>query len=59
MQFLYPYYGTVDLVDPRYYYDNAETVINSDGITDILFLYSADTLFTDTSLAACLEAVSE
>jgi hypothetical protein len=42
------------MVDPRYYYDDIETVLTTYGITDVLYLYSADTFLTDTSLAAVL-----
>ena len=45
------------MIDPRYYYDNAEPLISTHGITDVLILYSADTLFEDTSLADCLNAM--
>jgi hypothetical protein len=54
MQFLTPYYETIIMVDPRYYYDDIETVLTTYGITDVLYLYSADTFLTDTSLAAVL-----
>ena len=54
VQFLIPYYDRITMIDPRYYYDNPATVIRSNGITDILFLYSANTLFTDHSLTDCL-----
>jgi len=42
------------MIDPRYYYDNVEHVITSQGITDVLFLYNADTFLGDTSLADVL-----
>lgn len=54
IQFLYPYYENIVMVDPRYYYDNVETVMNSSGITDVLFLYNLDTFLGDTSLADAL-----
>ena len=56
MQFLTPYYQSIIMVDPRYYYGDIGTVMNTYGITDVLFLYSADTLFTDTALADTLGA---
>ena len=59
MQFLTPYYETIIMIDPRYYYDNVASVIQSNGITDIMFLYSADTLLTDTALADTLEAAMD
>ena len=57
VQFLYPYYDNIVLIDPRYYYDNAYSLIREDDITDVLILYSANTLFEDRSLADCLNAV--
>ncbi len=59
MQFLYPYYKSIIMVDPRYYYDNIETAMTSYGITDVLFLYSGDTLSADTNLADTLNAGNE
>ena len=58
MQFLYPYFQSIIMVDPRYYYDDIETAITSYGITDVLFLYSADTLLLDTNLTDTLNASS-
>ncbi|MGN0362030.1 MAG: DHHW family protein [Bilifractor sp.] len=54
MQFLYPYFQNIIMIDPRYYYDDVETALTSYGITDVLFLYSADTLFADTNLTDTL-----
>lgn len=51
VQFLYPYFDHITIIDPRYYYDNVETVIRSEGITDVLFLYNLDTFLSDSSLA--------
>lgn len=59
MQFLTPYYENIIMIDPRYYYDDLETLFSSSGITDVLFLYSADTLLKDTSLADVLTASLE
>jgi len=42
------------MIDPRYYYDNVEHVITSQSVTDVLFLYNADTFLGDTSLADVL-----
>lgn len=50
VQFLYPYYDEIVMIDPRYYYDNIEAVITREGVTDVLFLYNADTFLGDTSL---------
>ena len=54
MQFLYPYYDHITMIDPRYYYDNVAQVISSEGITDVLFLYNLDTFLSDSSLADTL-----
>ena len=59
VQFLIPYYDHIIMVDPRYYYDNVNMVVSNYGINEILYLYSADTLFTDTSLSDALEAAAD
>lgn len=53
---LYPYYEQIVMIDPRYYYDNLQTVVGSESITDVLYLYNADTFMTDSSLADVLSA---
>ncbi len=54
VQFLYPYFDHITMIDPRYYYDDLELVLKSEGITDVLFLYNLDTFHGDTSLADVL-----
>ena len=54
--FLIPYYNEIVMVDPRYYYENVQTLTDSKGITDVLFLYNMDTFLTDNSLADVLAA---
>ena len=56
IQFLYPYFDHITMVDPRYYYDNVENVIRSESITDVLYLYNLDTFLSDSSLADVLAA---
>lgn len=56
--FLIPYYNEIVMIDPRYYYDNVETLITNKGITDVLFLYNMDTFMTDNSIAGALETIS-
>lgn len=56
IQFLYPYFDHITMVDPRYYYDNVENVIRSESITDVLYLYNLDTFLSDSSLADVLTA---
>ena len=54
IQFLIPYYRTIDIIDPRYYFEDVSRLVNSQMITDILFLYNSNTLMQDTSIADCL-----
>lgn len=55
MPFLLPYYDEIIMVDPRYYYDDLTELIKTEKISQILFLYNADTFFEDTSLADVLK----
>ena len=59
VQFLLPYYERIVLVDPRYYYEDIKTLISSEAITDVLFLYSMNTFAADGSLADVLSQVTE
>ena len=54
MPFLLPYYDEIVMVDPRYYYGDISELISTEKISNILFLYNADTFFEDTSLADVL-----
>ncbi|MDD6155317.1 MAG: DHHW family protein [Eubacteriales bacterium] len=47
-------YRKVVVVDPRYYFDDINTVMKANNITDVLFLYNGNTFFTDTALAMML-----
>lgn len=58
MQFLTPYYEKILMIDPRYYYGDLGLLMASEGVTDVLFLYSADTFMTDTSLTDVLVSAS-
>ncbi len=55
LQFLLPYYDRIILLDARYYYGDADSVISREGVTDVLFLYNANTFLTDRVLADVLE----
>ncbi len=57
--FLLPYYQNIIVIDPRYSYESATSLISDNSITDILFLYNVNTFLTDTSLADILEEESE
>ena len=56
VQYLVPHYDTIIMIDPRYYFNRLDNVIQANGITDVLFLYSANTILADHSLAVCLNA---
>lgn len=55
LPFLAPYYREIVVVDPRYYYGNLSELMESESINEVLYLYSADTFFSDTSFAALTE----
>jgi len=52
--FLVPYFDSITIVDPRYYYDDPDLLIEENRFTDILFLYNANTLSQDSSLVMVL-----
>lgn len=54
VQFLLPYYQNIIVVDPRYFYDSVDSIIDSYGITDVLFLYNVNTFLGDNSIADVL-----
>lgn len=56
VQFLLPYYQSIIVVDPRYFYENVDSIVESNGITDILFLYNVNTFLGDISIADVLAA---
>lgn len=56
IQFLLPYFRTITIVDPRYFYDNIDRLMEANMITDVLYLYSYNTFQTDTTLADVLES---
>lgn len=52
--FLLEGFDEILMVDPRYYAEDLELLIQSEGITDVLYLYSANALASDTSLKTVL-----
>ena len=54
VQFLYPHFDKIIMIDPRYYYGDLENLISSQSITDVLYLYNLDTFLSDSSLADVL-----
>lgn len=57
VQFLTPYYKEIIMVDPRYYYEDIEKLIKEKNVTDLLYLYNANTFFNDSSLAPVLNNI--
>ena len=53
--FLSHCFSEIVVVDPRYFYDNIQDVISSESVTDVLFLYNANTFFADMSLEMMVE----
>ncbi|MEG0708653.1 MAG: DHHW family protein [Longicatena sp.] len=54
LPFLLPYYNEITIVDARYYYGDIEKLIEERAISDCLFLYNANTFFSDESLQELL-----
>ncbi|WP_226896695.1 DHHW family protein [Paraclostridium benzoelyticum] len=57
VQFLTPFYKEIIMVDPRYYYEDIEKLIKEKNVTDLLYLYNANTFFNDSSLAPVLNNI--
>lgn len=55
--FLLPYYSQITVVDPRYYFDDLEALIRNKGISETLFLYNANTFFSDYTLQGMLSGI--
>ena len=51
---LTPYYDSIVVIDPRYYYDDLYDCIAMNEITDILLLYNINSFMTDNSLSGVL-----
>lgn len=54
IQFLLPYYREIVVVDPRYYYEDIRELIDEEEISQILYLYNANTFFEDNTLRTVL-----
>lgn len=52
--FLTQDYRSITVVDPRYYYENIATVIKANEIDEVLFLYNANTFFSDNYMRMML-----
>ena len=57
VQFLTPYYKSIIIVDPRYYYEDIDKLIEENNVSELLYLYNADTFFDDSSLASVLNNI--
>ncbi len=56
IQFLLPYYREIVIVDPRYYYEDIRELIEQEQISQILYLYNANTFFEDNTLRTVIES---
>ena len=52
--FLSPNYRNIIMIDPRYYYGALDDLIAADEVDEVLFLYNANTFFSDNSLELLL-----
>lgn len=52
--FMLPYYSDIIMVDPRYYTGDIYSLIRENGITEVLFLYNANTFFEDNFITGIL-----
>ncbi len=52
--FLAQHYRKIIMVDPRYYYGDLEELIQVENVQEVLYLYNANTFFSDTSLELAL-----
>lgn len=50
LPFLTSHYGEINVVDLRYFYDDLDKLIENREITDVLFLYNANTFNGDDSI---------
>lgn len=53
--FLLPYYSEITVIDPRYYYEDIHALIKDKKINEIMFLYNANTYFSDYSLEELIQ----
>lgn len=59
IQYLLPYFSSITIVDPRYYYQDLNLVLSSDLFSDVAFVYSYDTMASVSSLADLLSGWME
>lgn len=56
--FLLPYFESITVVDPRYYYEDIDSLVAANSVTDVLFLYNENTFGQDDSLAQAIAPAS-
>ena len=54
LPFLMQSYREIVVVDPRYYYEDLDMLMLTEDVSEVLFLYNANTLFEDDSLTMML-----
>lgn len=52
--FLTSHFSKIILVDPRYYYEDIDELMKTQGVDEVLYLYNANTFFGDSTLAPVL-----
>lgn len=52
--FLVKDFSNIIVVDPRYYYEDIDKLMEQESVDDVLYLYNANTFFNDTSLSPVL-----
>lgn len=52
--FLAQNFREIVVVDPRYYFGDIDDIIKKEGVTQVMFLYNANTFFADNSLKMML-----
>lgn len=57
IQFLLPYFSSITIVDPRYYSGDLSKLMETNGITDCVAVFSYDTFTTQKTFSNLLEGV--
>lgn len=52
--FLVKNFSKIIVVDPRYYYEDIDKLMQQESVDEVLYLYNANTFFNDTSLSPVL-----
>lgn len=47
-------FNKIIVVDPRYYYDDIDKLMEQENVNEVLYLYNANTFFSDKSLSPVL-----